>query len=375
MANVLQHQPMYYPEPQFSPPDVYGKMRWSQQAHYMPWDHLPMQEMGAPIGHWQMPVMPRKVAQPRKSHPQSELSRTNIYISGLKSDTTDEDLKALCQCFGEIVSTKAIIDRELNICKGYGFVMFDQESSARAAIDTLVRSGAQATFAKMTRAQLEYQRSEVDPTNLYFTNLPKDFDESQLTTLLMHAVEMSGEVVSCRVLRDEHGVSRGVALARMGSREACEAIISRLNGCTLPGCLEPMRVKYANGPTPRRSKSSSTRTSASATLDLYGNAQHLAHDMSAHIFDDHFDEPTVPSVPGTPNQARHPGSLLASPNAAPGSRLSNWVQSPREDSSLHVPAVPQGRLPSGSQDPYELEFAFEGNSSYDSVQRIFEDFE
>ena len=38
----------------------------------------------------------------------------------------------------------------------------------------------QATFAKMTRAQVEYQRSEVDPTNLYFTNLHKDIDESQV---------------------------------------------------------------------------------------------------------------------------------------------------------------------------------------------------
>lgn len=68
----------------------------------------------------------------------------------------------------------------------------------------------------MTRAQLEHQRGDVDPTNLYFTNLHKDVDEAQvwrvisgvnlqLTTIILHALAMSGEVVSCRVLRDEQG--------------------------------------------------------------------------------------------------------------------------------------------------------------------------
>ena len=35
-----------------------------------------------------------------------ELSKTNIYISGLKQTTTDDDLKALCSEFGTIVSAK-----------------------------------------------------------------------------------------------------------------------------------------------------------------------------------------------------------------------------------------------------------------------------
>lgn len=61
-----------------------------------------------------------------------------------------------------------------------------------------------------------------------------------------------GEVVSCRVLRDEQGASRGVGLARMESPELCQTIISNLNNKTLPGMLEPLRVKYANGPSPRR---------------------------------------------------------------------------------------------------------------------------
>lgn len=275
--------------------------------------------------------------QQRKAHTPSELSRTNIYISGLKADTTDDDLRTLCQCFGEIISTKAIIDRESNVCKGYGFVMFEQETSAKAAIDTLVRNGAQATFAKMTRAQLEHQRGDVDPTNLYFTNLHRDFDESQLTTLIMHALGMSGEVVSCRVLRDEAGVSRGVGLARLDSREACEVVIVRLNGYMLSGCPEPMRVKYANGPSPRRPAKAGAARSLAADMGVPAGGDYL--------FEDQIDYPVVPDT-YSPSTV-HVGSPL-------GSRLSAWVGSPREESALAVPSTAASEADTA---PYELDFA------------------
>ena len=48
-----------------------------------------------------------------------EHSKTNIYISGLKPSTTDDDLREMCREYGVIVSAKAIIDREQNVCKGY----------------------------------------------------------------------------------------------------------------------------------------------------------------------------------------------------------------------------------------------------------------
>ncbi len=56
--------------------------------------------------------------------------------------------------------------------------MFEKESSARAAVEALLRTGAQVAFARVTKAQLEFQgRHESDPTNLYITNLPREMDE------------------------------------------------------------------------------------------------------------------------------------------------------------------------------------------------------
>ncbi|XP_061112589.1 RNA-binding motif, single-stranded-interacting protein 2-like isoform X2 [Conger conger] len=166
------------------------------------------------------------------------LSKTNLYIRGLHPGTTDHDLVKLCQPYGKIVSTKAILDKTTNKCKGYGFVDFDSPSAAQKAVNALKASGVQAQMAK-----------EQDPTNLYISNLPLSMDEQALEAML----QPFSQVVSTRVLRDSSGSSRGVGFARMESREKCEAIIQHFNGKyikTPPGVpvpTEPLLCKFADG--------------------------------------------------------------------------------------------------------------------------------
>ncbi|XP_010563490.1 PREDICTED: RNA-binding motif, single-stranded-interacting protein 2 [Haliaeetus leucocephalus] len=132
-----------------------------------------------------------------------QLSKTNLYIRGLHPGTTDQDLVKLCQPYGKIVSTKAILDKTTNKCKGYGFVDFDSPTAAQKAVTALKASGVQAQMAK---------QQEQDPTNLYISNLPLGVDEQELEALL----KPFGQVVSTRILRDPHGASRGVGFARYG---------------------------------------------------------------------------------------------------------------------------------------------------------------
>ncbi|CAK1551050.1 unnamed protein product [Leptosia nina] len=163
-----------------------------------------------------------------------QLSRTNLYIRGLNQNTTDKDLVQMCQMYGNIISTKAILDKNTNKCKGYGFVDFESISSAEAAVKGLQAKGVQAQMAK---------QQEQDPTNLYMANLPPHFKENDVDQLLAKF----GQVVSTRILRDTHGHSKGVGFARMESREKCEQIIQMFNGNPIPGAKEPLLVKFADG--------------------------------------------------------------------------------------------------------------------------------
>uniref|UniRef100_A0A673IWW3 RNA-binding motif, single-stranded-interacting protein 1-like n=1 Tax=Sinocyclocheilus rhinocerous TaxID=307959 RepID=A0A673IWW3_9TELE len=169
-----------------------------------------------------------------------QLSKTNLYIRGLPPGTTDHDLVKLCQPYGKIVSTKAILDKTTNKCKGYGFVDFDSPVSAQKAVAALKTNGVQAQMAK---------QQEQDPTNLYLSNLPVSMDEQELENLL----KPFGQVVSTRILRDTNGVSRGVGFARMESTEKCDAVISHFNGKFIKsssgmlGGSEPLLCKFADG--------------------------------------------------------------------------------------------------------------------------------
>lgn len=170
-----------------------------------------------------------------------QLSKTNLYIRGLTQNTTDKDLFNLCTPYGPIISTKAILDKNTNKCKGYGFVDFESPQAAETAVKALQAQGVQAQMAK---------QQEQDPTNLYIANLPPMMAEGELEEMLLPY----GSVISTRILRDSSMQSRGVGFARMDSREMCELIIQKFNGRCLAGCKEGLLVKFADGGSKRRNQ-------------------------------------------------------------------------------------------------------------------------
>ncbi|GFU37407.1 protein alan shepard [Trichonephila clavipes] len=199
----------------------------------------------APRGGASPPVLPTStppsMGSDASGNHSEQLSKTNLYIRGLTHNTTDKDLYSLCAPYGNIISTKAILDKQTNKCKGYGFVDFESPVSAEAAVKALANQGVQAQMAK---------QQEQDPTNLYIANLPHYMGETELEEMLAPY----GSVISTRILRDPGMNSRGVGFARMDNREMCEMIISRFNGKVLAGCKEALLVKFADGGNKRRNQ-------------------------------------------------------------------------------------------------------------------------
>nr|XP_029513762.1 RNA-binding motif, single-stranded-interacting protein 3-like [Oncorhynchus nerka] len=231
MGKRLEQQPMY-----------------PQYTYYYP-HYLQTKQPYAPPLH---PMAPPSPSHNSCSHGGSELlSKTNLYIRGLPPGTTDQDLIKLCQPYGKIVSTKAILDKNTNQCKGYGFVDFDSPAAAQKAVSSLKATGVQAQMAK---------QQEQDPTNLYISNLPVSMDEQELENML----KPFGHVISTRILRDANGVSRGVGFARMESTEKCEVVIQHFNGKYLktpPGIPEPSNLLLCKFVMEGRTKTKRQRTS------------------------------------------------------------------------------------------------------------------
>ncbi|XP_048390763.2 RNA-binding motif, single-stranded-interacting protein 1-like isoform X3 [Stegostoma tigrinum] len=222
---------------------VWKQHMYPQHVYYYP-QYLQIKQPYAPTSHPMAPASPLTNSNNSSSGSNNtgweQLSKTNLYIRGLPPGTTDQDLVKLCQPYGKIVSTKAILDKTTNKCKGYGFVDFDSPAAAQKAVAALKGNGVQAQMAK---------QQEQDPTNLYISNLPPSMDEQELENML----KPYGQVISTRILRDTNGTSRGVGFARMESTQKCEAVIAHFNGKfikTLPGVpapIEPLLCKFADG--------------------------------------------------------------------------------------------------------------------------------
>ncbi|XP_042330152.1 RNA-binding motif, single-stranded-interacting protein 3 isoform X3 [Sceloporus undulatus] len=234
MGKRLEQQPMY-----------------PQYTYYYP-HYLQTKHSYAPAPHPMAPPSPSTNSSNNNNSNNSsgeQLSKTNLYIRGLPPGTTDQDLIKLCQPYGKIVSTKAILDKNTNQCKGYGFVDFDSPAAAQKAVASLKANGVQAQMAK---------QQEQDPTNLYISNLPISMDEQELENML----KPFGHVISTRILRDANGVSRGVGFARMESTEKCEVVIQHFNGKYLkmppgvPAPTEPLLCKFADGGQKKRQNQS-----------------------------------------------------------------------------------------------------------------------
>jgi len=61
----------------------------------------------------------------------------NIYVGNLQYAITEEDLNEVFGEYGEVTSSKIIIDRDTNRSKGFGFVEMSDDTAAAKAIEEL----------------------------------------------------------------------------------------------------------------------------------------------------------------------------------------------------------------------------------------------
>ena len=62
---------------------------------------------------------------------------TKLFVGSLPWAVDDAQLEEMFASFGQVTSAKVIIDRETNRSKGFGFVEFDDDEAAKAAIAKL----------------------------------------------------------------------------------------------------------------------------------------------------------------------------------------------------------------------------------------------
>ncbi|KAI9668011.1 MAG: hypothetical protein M1821_000831 [Bathelium mastoideum] len=196
------------------------------------------------------PAIPRAIPAP--SSPLKPLDRalqnpggeTNVYIRGLQPETTDEILHTWGSRFGDIKSSKSIIDHNTGLCKGFGFIKYHNYEDAGICIRGFHHLGYEVSFARESFYAKLKKFADDSNTNLYVSNLPRSMNEHELS-----AIFNPHKVCSSRILRDPNGNGRGVGFARFESRDVCEEIIKNFNNTPVskPGEEEhSIQIRYAD---------------------------------------------------------------------------------------------------------------------------------
>ncbi|TKX19408.1 RNA recognition motif-containing protein 26 [Elsinoe australis] len=186
------------------------------------------------------PSSPLKPLDRALENPRGE---TNVYIRGLMPETSDDMLENWGRRFGDIKSSKSIIDHTTGQCKGFGFVRYHNYKDAEDCIRGFHHLGYEVSFARESFYSKLKAIADDHNTNLYVSNLPKTMNEHELANIFA-----PHKVCSARILRNSNGTGRGVGFARFEIRTDCEEIIRQFNNKVIQhnGEDHTIQIRYAD---------------------------------------------------------------------------------------------------------------------------------
>ena len=154
----------------------------------------------------------------------------NVFIKNLDKAIDNKALHDTFTAFGNILSCKVATD-ELGNSKGYGFVHYETNESAQAAIQHVngMLLNDQQVFvgphvSKKERAS-KFEELKANYTNLFVKNVDVEVDAKEFEELFAKY----GEITSATLSTDEAGTSRGFGFVNYANHEDAVTAVDSLN--------------------------------------------------------------------------------------------------------------------------------------------------
>ncbi|PKU63671.1 putative polyadenylate-binding protein [Dendrobium catenatum] len=155
----------------------------------------------------------------------------NIFVKNLSGSIDNLKLQAMFGKFGTILSSKVALQDGKS--KGYGFVQFDSQDSANAAIENLNGTTVDGKKLFVNKFIKKSERIpcnlEAKYTNLYMKNLDQDITEE----LIELKFSEYGKIFNVKIAKDEAGNSRGFGFVNFENPEDAKKAVEAMNGLRL----------------------------------------------------------------------------------------------------------------------------------------------
>ncbi|KAH9674927.1 polyadenylate-binding protein 7 [Citrus sinensis] len=156
----------------------------------------------------------------------------NLFVKNLIESIDNVRLQEMFQNFGNIISCK-VATSEDGKSKGHGFVQFETEESANAAIENL--NGTTVGDKRIYVGRFIKKSDRVLPspaakyTNLFMKNLDSDVTEEHL----VEKFSKFGKIASLLIARDENGTSRGFGFVNFDNPDDARRALEAMNGSVI----------------------------------------------------------------------------------------------------------------------------------------------
>ncbi|KAJ4774741.1 RNA-binding (RRM/RBD/RNP motifs) family protein [Rhynchospora pubera] len=290
-----------------------------------------------------------------------------VFIGGLPRETTEDDLRELCDSFGEIFEVRLVKDKETKENKGFAFVTFKTKEAAQSAIEDVHEKEFKGRTLRCSVSQVKHR--------LFVGNVPKGLSEEDLQKIFK--TNCPG-VDSIEFFKDQQDPSRnrGFLFIEFYNHACAEHSRQKLSNSSFKVEGSNLTVTWAD---PK--SSSESAASQVKTLYIKNLPENVAKETLKEVFEKHGEVTRVVLPPGKPGQKRdfgfvHFAERSSALKACKGSEkyeidgqvLEVCMAKPQTDRSSHK-GSPASNFPpypsySGYSDPYGAYGGGRGSGGY-----------
>ncbi|OEL31455.1 Polyadenylate-binding protein 8 [Dichanthelium oligosanthes] len=189
-----------------------------------------------------------------RDHSFDKAKFNNVFVKNLSESTTKEELVKIFGEYGNITSAVVMIGMD-GKSRCFGFINFENPDSAARAVQELNGKKINDKEWYVGRAQKKSEREmelkrrfeqslkdaadKYQGLNLYLKNLDDSIGDDQLRELFSNF----GKITSCKVMRDQNGLSKGSGFVAFSTREEASQALTEMNGKMISG--KPLYVAFA----------------------------------------------------------------------------------------------------------------------------------